>query len=212
MPPTNTPRPYRGFLYTISAPSGAGKTSLVREIVQSTDRLQVSISHTTRSIRRGEKDGTNYHFVDREQFHQMISEHDFLEYAEVFGNHYGTSKQWLNKTLNSGIDVILEIDWQGAQQVAAKMPETVSIFILPPSLTALRERLTSRGQDDDTIIDRRMAEAGSEMSHYAEAEYIVINDIFSDALQDLRTILLSSRLRTEPQKQRHSALLKALLP
>ncbi|MFT5691064.1 MAG: guanylate kinase [Oceanicoccus sp.] len=212
MPSTNTPKLYRGSLYTISAPSGAGKTSLVREIIQLTDRLQVSISHTTRSIRPGEKDGTNYHFVDQGKFHQMINENDFLEYAEVFGNLYGTSKQWLNKTLNNGIDVILEIDWQGAQQVAAQMPETISIFILPPSLTALRERLTSRGQDDEAIIDRRMAEASSEMSHYAEAEYIVINDVFSDALQDLRTILLSSRLRTEPQKQRHSALLKALLP
>jgi len=204
--------PYRGSLYTISAPSGAGKTSLVRELVASTDHLQVSVSHTTRGIRPGELDGTNYHFVNQKHFQQMVDQQGFLECAEVFGNHYGTSKQWLNETLDSGIDVILEIDWQGAQQVATAMPETISIFILPPSLPALRERLTSRGQDDEAIINQRMAEATNEMSHYTEAEYLVINDVFADALQDLQRILLSSRLRTKPQQQRHGSLLKALLP
>lgn len=200
-----------GTLYTISAPSGAGKTSLVKALVESTKGVCVSVSHTTRSMRPGEEDGVNYHFINERQFLELVEGDDFLEHAKVFTNFYGTSKSWVEETLASGQDVILEIDWQGAAQVRKQMPETVSIFILPPSTSALLERLTGRGQDDDETIQRRMAEAKSESSHYGEADYLVINDNFDHALNDLRTIFRCHRLKREKQQHRHEKLLVDLL-
>ena len=203
--------PSRANLLTVSAPSGAGKTSLVKALVDCSKQLQVSVSHTTRAMRPGEIDGVNYHFIDHSQFQQMLAEDGFLEHAEVFGNYYGTSKTWLDQTLASGIDVILEIDWQGAQQVVTILPETVSIFILPPSKAALRERLTDRGQDDESIIDQRMAQANSEMSHHSEADFLIINDQFDVALYDLKALRRSLQLRRDCQQQRQHELLAELL-
>lgn len=200
-----------GNLYIVSAPSGAGKTSLVNALVQQMDDLKVSISHTTRASRPGEVDGVNYHFVAREQFQRMLEAGDFLESAEVFGNYYGTSQAWVRQTLAEGCDVILEIDWQGAQQVRRLMPEAISISILPPSRAALRQRLNNRGQDPTEVIERRMAAATSEMSHYAEADYAVINDVFDTALQELHAILTAARLRVPKQQQRHARRLAELL-
>lgn len=200
-----------GTLYTVSAPSGAGKTSLVKALIDSLSDVQVSISHTTRAIRPGEEDGVNYHFVSQESFQQMLGQNAFLEHAEVFGNWYGTSQAWVEDTLAKGGDVILEIDWQGAQQVKRLMPDTIGVFILPPSQTALRQRLTGRGQDDDSIIDGRMAEAVSEMSHYVEADFIVINDDFDEALIDFTAILRGQRQKQAKQQRRHKTLLQELL-
>lgn len=201
----------RGNLFTVSAPSGAGKTSLVKSLVESMDGLQVSISHTTRPMRPGESDGVNYHFISHDAFNDMLGNGAFLEYAEVFGNKYGTSQVWVEETLASGRDVILEIDWQGARQVRRLMPEATAIFILPPSRETLRERLANRGQDSDEIIDGRMKEAVSEMSHYVETDYLVVNDDFDQALQELKVIVGSARLRLDRQRTRHGDLLAQLL-
>ncbi|NIB39442.1 guanylate kinase [Pseudomaricurvus alkylphenolicus] len=201
----------RGTLYTVSAPSGAGKTSLVKALIESMDSVRVSVSHTTRTMRPGELDGVNYHFVDRDTFTSMVDDNAFLEHAEVFGNLYGTSTQWVEDTLNSGVDVILEIDWQGAEQVRKLIGDTVSLFILPPSRQELVRRLTGRGQDDTSIIDARMKEAISEMSHYVEGQFIVINDDFDTALDELKAILVSQRLTLDRQQQRHQQLLSELL-
>lgn len=200
-----------GNLYTISAPSGAGKTSLVKALVESSDDICVSISHTTRDKRPGEEDGVNYHFVNHSDFEQMLEQNAFLEHAEVFGNYYGTSKAWVEAALAQGQDVILEIDWQGAQQITQMLPDTIAIFILPPSKAALRDRLDNRGQDDESVIDRRMSEAVSEMSHYREADFLVINDVFDVALEELQTIVRSGRLLTECQQLAHNQLLEDLL-
>ena len=200
-----------GTLYIISAPSGAGKTSLVKALIELTGNLRVSVSHTTRAMRPGEHDGVNYHFTSREAFLKQVGDGDFLEHAEVFGNLYGTSQQTVERTLAEGHDLILEIDWQGVQQVRRKLPNAHSIFILPPSQTALRERLTQRGQDDETVIDKRMAEAVAEMSHYVEFDSVVINDDFHTALDDLRAIVRARHLRLDAQQSRHTALLQALL-
>lgn len=200
-----------GTLYIISAPSGAGKTSLVEALVETTDHVRVSVSHTTRSMRPGEQDGVNYHFIDHHQFQSMLAQQAFLEHAEVFDHCYGTSREWVQQTLNNGEDVILEIDWQGAQQVKTLMPAAISIFILPPSLSSLRERLTNRGQDNDAIIDRRMREAVSEISHYKQADYLVINDDFNTALLELQAILRCQRLTLAAQSQHHHRLLQELL-
>jgi guanylate kinase len=201
----------RGILYTVSAPSGAGKTSLVKALVESTPHLRVSVSHTTRRIRPGEQDGVNYHFVSRADFDAMLQANAFLEHADVFGNLYGTSQEWVKSALAAGDDVILEIDWQGAQQVRRLMPETVSIFILPPSRETLRGRLTGRGQDDAAVIEARLAEAREEMSHYAECQYLVVNDQFEEALADLRAIVRAERVRLSRQQERQQQLLKELL-
>lgn len=200
-----------GKLYTVSAPSGAGKTSLVKALIEADTSICVSISHTTRAKRPGEIDGVNYHFCDHDRFKSMLNDQLFLEHAEVFGNYYGTSKQWVAETLAKGIDVILEIDWQGAQQVCQQLTETVSVFILPPSKEALRMRLTQRGQDDNSIIERRMAEASNEMSHYGQADFLVINDDFNAALMDLQAIFRSQKLTKEAQQQQHQQLLSLLL-
>ncbi|MEJ2416642.1 MAG: guanylate kinase [Exilibacterium sp.] len=201
----------RGALFTVSAPSGAGKTSLVTALVESMNDICVSVSHTTREIRPGEVDGVNYHFVSGDEFHRMLEESAFLEHAEVFNNLYGTSQQWVENALRQGLDVILEIDWQGAQQVRKLLPEAVGVSILPPSRQALRERLTGRGQDDSRIIDARMAEAIAEMSHYVEAEYVIINDDFDRALTDFKSIVTTERLRLQRQEVKYQKLLIELL-
>lgn len=200
-----------GTLYIVSAPSGAGKTSLVKALIDQLDSLRVSVSHTTRAMRSGELDGVNYHFTSRESFLALVTQSDFLEHAEVFGNLYGTSQSAVEKTLAQGNDLILEIDWQGAQQVRRAMPDSKSIFILPPSRTTLRERLTNRGQDEESIIDGRMALAVDEISHYVEYDYLVINDDFNTALDDLKSILRSARLNIGHQEDRYQELLTALL-
>ena len=201
----------KGKLYIIAAPSGAGKTSLVKAMVESTPHVTVSVSHTTRGQRPGEINGVNYHFVSVENFRQELGEGCFLEHAEVFGNYYGTSETWVREQMERGEDVILEIDWQGAQQVRHLMPEAVSIFILPPSLEALRERLIGRATDDMEIIERRMAQAVREMSHYGEFDYLVINDEFDLALRDLQTIIRSHRLSIGWMQHYKADLIKGLL-
>ncbi|OED40536.1 guanylate kinase [Endozoicomonas sp. (ex Bugula neritina AB1)] len=201
----------KGKLYIIAAPSGAGKTSLVKAMVQSTPHVRVSVSHTTRGIRPGEQDGVNYHFTTVDRFKEMLGEGVFLEHAEVFGNHYGTSEYWVREQLNRGEDVILEIDWQGGHQVRQLMPDAVSIFILPPSLEALRERLIGRATDDIDIIERRMSQAVNEMTHYAEFDYLVINDEFDLALRDLQTIIRSRRLATGWVQYYKEDLIKGLV-
>lgn len=200
-----------GTLFIVAAASGAGKTSLVKALVDAQPSIRVSVSHTTRTMRPGETDGVNYHFVDRAEFTRMIDHGDFLEHAEVFGNLYGTSQSTLQQTLDEGHDLILEIDWQGAQQVRRLMPGARSVYILPPSQQALRQRLTNRGQDSDAIIDARMKEAVSEMSHYVEYDYLVINDDFATALEDLKAIFRANRLQQKPQQERHANLLTSLL-
>ncbi len=201
----------QGTLFIISAPSGAGKTSLVGEILSRSDNIQASVSHTTRERRSGEEDGVNYHFVTQSEFLKMVDEDSFLEHAEVFGNHYGTSESWVRMTLELGIDVILEIDWQGARQVKLLVPEAQSIFILPPSRQALQERLRLRGQDDPGVIEGRMNAAVAEMSHYVESDFLVVNKDFDQALDELQFIVVSQRLRTARQQRILSGMLKNLL-
>lgn len=200
-----------GTLYIVSAPSGAGKTSLVKALLDAQPQVRVSVSHTTRPMRPGEVDGVNYHFVSREEFLERLQHDEFLEHAEVFGNLYGTSQRWVEQTLDEGYDLILEIDWQGAQQVRRLMPQAKSIFILPPSQEALRQRLTNRGQDSDEVIDKRMREAVSEMAHYVEYDYLVINDDFAHALIDLQAIFRANQLLQSAQQKRFEGLLKQLL-
>ncbi len=201
----------RGSLYIISAPSGAGKTSLVGKLIELDSRIRVSVSSTTRDKRPGEEDGVNYHFLSIEEFQARISQGDFLEHAQVFDNFYGTSQSSVENQLNSGKDVILEIDWQGAQQVRELMPNAISIFILPPSLKELKKRLTGRGTDSDEIIERRMADAVSELSHYNEFDYIVINNNFDIALKELHSIFSSGRLTQARQVEAHNSLIQAML-
>jgi guanylate kinase len=199
-----------GTLFIIAAPSGAGKTTLVRALTRRIPNIRVSVSHTTRPQRSREEDGVNYHFVDENTFKDMVDDECFLEHAEVFGYHYGTSADWVQEQLKAGTDVILEIDWQGAQQVRACTKNSVSIFILPPSLEALRERLMKRNQDDPEVIARRLAEAKTEMSHCHEFDYVVINQYFQHALRDLTTIIRASRLCYRVQAQYHHRLLEDL--
>lgn len=200
-----------GTLFTVSAPSGAGKTSLVQALVESVHDLKVSVSHTTRPIRPGEREGVNYHFVGQETFANMLAESEFLEHAQVFTNYYGTSKHWVAQTLASGVDVILEIDWQGAAQIRRLMPEAVSVFILPPSRDTLRQRLCGRGQDSEAVIDARMAEARNEISHYVECHYLIVNDRFEQALAEFQAVVYAERLKLVRQAQKHQSLLASLL-
>ena len=188
-----------GDLYIIIAPSGAGKTSLVEQLLVQNTNLYVSISHTTRPARNSEKNGVDYHFISKDDFKNMSSEGDFLESAEVYGHNYGTSKNWVDSQLALGKDVILEIDWQGAQQVRALLPTVCSIFILPPSLEALMQRLQERGQDDIGTIEERMREAKDVINHFSEADFIVVNDEFETALQDINTIIKARRLNARNQ-------------
>ncbi|MFM7275082.1 MAG: guanylate kinase [Gammaproteobacteria bacterium] len=200
-----------GRLYIVSAPSGAGKTSLVSALTQSEPGVRVSVSHTTRAIRPGEVEGVNYHFVDHDTFSSMLERGEFLEHATVFGNLYGTSRLWVLETLSKGEDVVLEIDWQGGRQVRERLPEAVSVFILPPSLASLQSRLESRRQDGAEVIRERMRQAVAEMSHFDEADYLVVNDDFDQALAELRTVIRAGRLRLEAQRRRFGELLTELL-
>ena len=202
---------HKGTLYILSAPSGAGKTSLLKALREQDGELHVSVSHTTRPMRPGEEDGVNYHFVDQARFLDKVAQGDFLEHAEVFGNYYGTDEASVRRQLEAGQDTVLEIDWQGAQQVRKRFPEAVSIFILPPDVETLRQRLSDRGQDDEGVIGKRMDQAVSEISHYNEYDYLVINDSFDEALADLATILQSQRLQLSQQSQRQEARIRELL-
>ena len=201
----------KATLFIVTAPSGAGKTSLVKALVDSTESLRVSVSHTTRAPREGEVDGVNYHFVDKAAFAAMRESDEFFESAEVYGNFYGTSKTWVNEQLALGIDVILEIDWQGARQVKSLVESAVSIFVLPPSTEALRERLTGRGQDDTSVIERRMQSARDEIIHYTEADFVVLNDVFNEALSDLESIIYSQQPAQTPQSERLASVIADLL-
>ena len=200
-----------GSLFVVAAASGTGKTSLVKSLVENVEGIGVSISHTTRAMRPGEADGVNYHFIAREEFVRLIGEGAFLEHAEVFGNLYGTSKDWVVGELQQDRDVILEIDWQGAAQVRRLLPEAVSIFILPPSLETLQTRLNHRGQDSAEVIAHRLREAQGDIAHYAEFDYLVVNDDFNAALADLRAIVRASRLSYRSQSVRQEALIRRLL-
>jgi len=200
-----------GTLFIIAAASGTGKTSLVKALVESDERLGVSISHTTRPPRPGEVDGVNYHFSDRETFLAEVGAGQFLEHAEVFGNLYGTSRTWVEQRLADDYDVILEIDWQGAQIVRGLMPQALSVFILPPSLKALAERLNGRGTDSDEVIARRLSEAIADIGHYSEFDYLVINDDFATALGDLQAIVRAARQSHRAQSHRQAVLIRRLL-
>ena len=198
-------------LYIIAAPSGAGKTSLVKAVVDATPGLMVSVSHTTRPMRPGEQQGVHYHFVDQAAFQGMIAAGVFLEHAKVFDNYYGTSISTVRDTLHHGVDVILEIDWQGACQVKSQIPDCIGIFILPPSRTTLDHRLRARGQDGEDVIARRMRDAVNEMSHYADFDYLVVNDDFDTARKDMQAIIRARRLGIKAQAVRLQALLNQLL-
>lgn len=200
----------KGTLFIIMAPSGAGKTSLVNALVEHDTHLMVSVSHTTRPARPGEVDGEDYHFISQDQFNEMLERGDFLESALVYGNYYGTSQAWVNQQLVNGIDVILEIDWQGAEQIRNLNPAVCSIFILPPSLESLQQRLQERAQDDEDTIARRMRQAKDEISHVAEADYIVVNDCFETALEDIRAIIRSRGLTVMAQQTNLDGLLTSL--
>lgn len=197
-------------MFIVSAPSGAGKTSLVRQAIDDLSELTVAVSHTTREQRPAEQAGKDYHFVSKDTFEQMIDSDQFLEYADVFGNYYGTSMKSVNDALSAGLDVILEIDWQGAAQVRQKLADVVSIFVLPPSRTTLIERLKSRGQDSDRVIEKRTAEAVLEMQQYHRADYLIINDNFAEALAELKAVVLSHRVLKSRQTLRHAGLITSL--
>jgi guanylate kinase len=200
----------RGDVFVVSAPSGAGKSSLVRALIDADPAIKLSVSHTTRSPRRGEEDGRDYHFVDRDNFVAMLGRGEFLEHAEVYGNFYGTSHAWITEQLLLGHDILLEIDWQGAAQVRKLFPDAVGIFIMPPSLESLRERLADRGLDSEEVIERRMAVAKEEMEHMAEFDYVIINSMFASAAQDLIAVVRAHRLRLERQSAWHRALFQRL--
>lgn len=199
-----------GTLYIISAPSGAGKTSLVNALIQELSHLKLSVSHTTRAPRPKEVDGYNYHFIDQATFKQMQKNGDFMESAEVFGNFYGTSEQAVKKMLEQGSDVILEIDWQGAEQIKARFKDAISIFILPPDIDTLQERLEVRAEDSQEIIALRMSKAKSELKHWHKADYLVVNDDFEQALEDLQAIIKVNRLSTSKQQAINHLLLTKL--
>lgn len=200
-----------GTLFVVSAPSGAGKTSLVTALKDTLDSVEVSVSHTTRKRRKGEVNGVDYFFVDKSDFEEKISSGDFLEYAQVFDNYYGTSRMAVEARLAEGVDVILEIDWQGARQTRVKMSECQSIFILPPSQEALHQRLQGRGQDSEAVIERRMRDARQEMSHYGEYDFLVVNDEFEVALGQLADIFSANRLRTALQQERYRPMIRELV-
>lgn len=202
---------FSGNLFIVSAPSGAGKSSLINALLKNHTDMQVSVSHTTRQPRPGEVDGVHYHFVSVEQFKTLIAENEFLEWAEVFGNYYGTSRSAIVANLSQGIDVFLDIDWQGARQIRQQAPGTLGIFILPPSLVALQQRLVKRGQDSAEVIAKRMAQAQNEMQHAEEYEYLIINDNFEQALTELTCIVLSQRNSLLSQQSRHRLLMQQLL-
>ena len=200
-----------GNLYIVSAPSGAGKSSLVKALLEGDPHLRLSVSYTTRPPRPGEEDGVHYHFVTREVFLEMLGQGAFLESAEVYGNHYGTSQPWIEAEMGRGHDVLLEIDWQGAAQVRRIFPDAIGIYILPPSLEELERRLRDRGQDSAEVIARRLAAAREDMTHALEYDYLVVNERFDVALADLRAIVRARRLSVARQQVALSALLAKLL-
>ncbi len=201
----------QGNLFIVSAPSGAGKTSLLKALLERDDSLKLSVSHTTRAPRPGEEDGVHYHFVSVDEFMRLAGEGAFLEQAQVFDNYYGTSQAAVQSLLDEGHDVVLEIDWQGARQVRKAFPQAISIFIMPPSVEALRQRLGNRGQDDEAVIERRMRDARSELSHYAEYDYLVVNDDFDLALDELHCIVRAERLKLTRSAERNAAALQEML-
>ncbi|MDF1654717.1 MAG: guanylate kinase [Coxiellaceae bacterium] len=200
-----------GNLFVVAAASGTGKTSLVHRLIECTDDIKISISHTTRPPRPDDKEGEAYFFVEEPAFEDMVNHHQFVEHAKVYGYQYGTSALWLQQQLQSGIDVILEIDWQGAAQIKRLKPDAALIFILPPSLDSLHERLEKRNQDKPHVIEERMKQAQAEISHYSEFDYIVVNDDFDTALDDLQSIVLAGRKKIENQVVRYQSLLEDLL-
>lgn len=200
-----------GILFVVSAPSGAGKTSLLRALVPDDPGLVMSVSHATRPMRPGERDGVDYHFVDVAEFERMVESGAFLEHARVFDNYYGTAEASVRGQLAAGHDVVLEIDWQGARQVRRHFPDAITVFVVPPTIEALRERLTGRGQDDEAVVDRRMRDARSELSHYVEYDYLVVNDDFDEALVGLRAIVVAARQRLPAQAARHADELRRML-
>lgn len=195
----------------VSAPSGAGKTSLLRALLDSEKDLVLSVSHTTRPPRPGERDGVDYHFVAADEFESMVGAGDFLEHATVFGNRYGTGRAQVNASLSCGVDVILEIDWQGARQIRQAMPESVQLFVLPPSREALGRRLRDRGTDSGRVIEARLRAAGGEIAHLREYDYLVVNDDFDRAVSGMRAVIHSARLSLARQQVRHAALIRDLL-
>ena len=197
----------KGNIFVVTAPSGAGKTSLVRALLEADQQVQLSISYTTRAPRPGEIDGKDYHFVDEKTFLEMLERSDFLESAQVYGNRYGTSQPWIESVIGSGADILLEIDWQGAAQVRRIFPEAIGIFILPPSLEALTERLQGRGSDSAEVIARRLAAARDDIGHVEEFDYVIINDDFNTALQELLTVVRAQRLVATRQLQRHAGII-----
>ncbi len=202
---------YAGTLYIVASPSGGGKTSLVKALMGGMTDIAISVSHTTRSQRPGEEDGVDYFFVDQGEFKQMVDEDAFIEHAQVFENFYGTSKSQIEDRLSRGVDVILDIDWQGAQQIKQIFTDTVGIFIIPPSLDALKQRLQGRKQDTDEVIHARMQRAQDELSHYAEFDYLIINDDFYAAVSELKSIVIAHRLRMVRQIEKQQKLLSFLL-
>ncbi len=202
--------PAKAQLHVLSAPSGGGKTSLINALLKKDDRVSLSVSYTTRAPRPGEEDGVHYHFIDEQAFVELIEKNAFLEHAKVFGHRYGTGREAVNKKLQAGFDVLLDIDWQGARQVRKSFPSCCTIFILPPSLKVLRNRLTRRGQDSDEVIDRRMREARAEISHANEFDYLIINDYFDKALADLESIVRHQKLDRTDQKHHINDLLAEL--
>ena len=201
----------RGTLFIIAAPSGAGKSSIVNAVLANTPGIALSISYTSRAPRPGERHAQHYHFISAEQFQQMIAAGDFFEHALVHGDYKGTARQSVEPQLAAGNDVLLEIDWQGARQVREKMPDALSVFILPPSRQALETRMRRRGQDSEEVIARRLAAAREEMSHHSEFDFLIVNDDFDTAVREMQSIFLSSRLRRERQVQRHAHLIDTLL-
>ncbi|CAM2970794.1 guanylate kinase [Legionella worsleiensis] len=202
---------YSGNLYIVAAPSGGGKTSLVRHLIANLNDIEVSISHTTRPMRPGEQDGVDYFFVNEPEFVAMIEDNAFIEHAKVYNHFYGTSVAQITRRLQQGIDIVLDIDWQGAQQIRHTFPDAVSIFIVPPSLEELKNRLMNRRQDNDEVISERMIKAQDELSHYPEFDYLIVNDTFEHAAMDLRTIVMADRLRIERQVNKQSKLLSFLM-
>ena len=200
-----------GQLFIVAAPSGGGKTSLVNQLILSMSNIELSISHTTRPARPKEKNGKDYFFVNHQAFESMVEQHGFLEHAKVFDNFYGTSKQQIEERLEDGTDIVLDIDWQGAQQIRKIIPEAVSIFLLPPSLQTLRERLQNRQQDNQDVIEKRMQQAHAELNHFAEFDYLIVNKEFDVALHELQAIVMAERLKKNIQIQRERKLLSFLL-